>query len=338
MWRQEVSFDVALGQHAVEIRNSPSTTLDFDAVRIESTSGAPTAVPTTPSAPTTVPTTNPTSGPTTAPTTAPTKTPTPAPTSGSGNGFGAGTYQENHSLITYAGTWSNETNASASGGSLKYTNQQGAKASFQFNGTKLTIIRSLSPNYGSMQVCIDGSCQTVSNYNASVMWQQPVSFTVAAGTHSVEIRNPSTTYFDLDAIRVESSSPTTVPPTATSGSSNALGAGTYQENHAKLTYSGVWTSEGNASASGGSLKYTNQDGAKVTFQFTGTRLTIIRALSPGYGNMVVCVDGSCQTVSNYNASVMWQQPVSFTVAAGTHTVEIRNPSTTYFDLDAIRID
>jgi hypothetical protein len=217
VWRGNTYQWDGFEQLKQELTVSSSTTATPTNTPISPTNTpVPTNAPTsTPIPPTNTPVPTNTAQPTNTsvpPTATQTNTPQPSNTP-SGTILGVGLYQENHAWITYTGAWVHENNANASGGSLRYTNQQGAQASFQFNGSKLTLIRALSPNYGSMQVCIDGGCQTVSNYNPTVVWQSPVSFTVADGTHSVTITNPSTTYFDLDAVRIET---TSVPPTATS--------------------------------------------------------------------------------------------------------------------------
>ena len=80
-----------------------------------------------------------------------------------------------------------------------------AQASFDITGAnRLTIYRTLYSNRGPMEVCIDTACQMVQNYSEPVQWQQPVEFDVSStATHTVTIRNPSSAYIDLDAIRVE---------------------------------------------------------------------------------------------------------------------------------------
>ena len=130
-----------------------------------------------------------------------------------------------------------------------------------------------------------------------------------------------------------------VPPSATTGSGGGLAAGaTYQETNAALTYTGNWLSDTNSNASGGTYRYTNDPNGRISFTFTGSKLIIIRQTAFNRGPMQVCIDGACQTVQNYTDAVMWQQGVSFTVAAGTHTVEIRNSSASFIDIDAIRIE
>jgi hypothetical protein len=48
----------------------------------------------------------------------------------------------------------------------------------------------MATNREPMEVCIDGSCQTVQNYATSTLWKQPwVKAELSAGVHDVIIRN-----------------------------------------------------------------------------------------------------------------------------------------------------
>jgi hypothetical protein len=152
------------------------------------------------------------SGPT--PTTPPPDTPTPDPTgTPAPTVLGPGSYEENHAALSYSGNWTNGSSSSASGGRYTYSYDDGARVNFSFDGSRLTLIRRIDTNRGDMQVCIDGACQTVSNYSATRQWQQPVSFDVAAGTHNVEIHNTDGVTLDLDVVQIEGDDG--APPTST---------------------------------------------------------------------------------------------------------------------------
>ena len=70
-------------------------------------------------------------------------------------------------------------------------------------GDGVTLYRTLAPNRSNMEVCIDSHCQTVNNYGANVIWNNPVSFTNLGNTlHNLTLRNLSTNYMDLNAVRV----------------------------------------------------------------------------------------------------------------------------------------
>lgn len=140
--------------------------------------------------------------------------PTATPSSG-GSPLAPGFYQETDSRITYVGAWLNWSSTGPNGGTTRYTNELNAYASFSFDGTGFTLYRLMSDTRGNMEVCIDGQCQTVNNYSATLQWNQPITFGgLASGIHSATIRNAETgKYLDVDAIEVfrSTTSPTSTP-------------------------------------------------------------------------------------------------------------------------------
>ncbi len=325
LWNQPVSFGgLAAGVHSAAIRNASSAYLDVDAIQVFSGSSA-----------------------TATPTMTATATATNTPGSGS-SALPAGLHQETDPRIAYSGTWLNWASSGPNGGSTRYTNQFNGMASFQFDGTGFTLYRLMANTRGNMEVCIDGACQTINNYSAALLWNQPVSFGgLAAGVHSAAIRNASSAYLDVDAIQVFSGSSATATPTMTAtatatntpgSGSSALPAGLHQETDPRITYSGTWLNWASSGPNGGSTRYTNQQGAMASFTFDGTGFTLYRLKANTRGNMEVCIDGACQTVNNYSATLLWNQPISFGgLAAGVHSAIIRNASSAYLDVDAIQV-
>ncbi|NLF74479.1 MAG: S8 family serine peptidase, partial [Chloroflexi bacterium] len=240
--------------------------------------------------------------------------------------LGTGFHQQSHQSIGYVGAWNTGTNSAASGGSFAFTNDPNARAIFQIDGEGLAIYRVTGANRGSMQVCIDGTCQTVNNYSTTTFWKQPVVFDdLGSGVHDVEIRNQSAAYMDLDVVEVKAAR-------------SALPLGTHQQTHTGLWYSGGWTTGTNASASGGSFLFSNNPSAVVSFEITGEGLILYRTTNTNRGLMEVCIHSTCQTINNYSPTVQWQQPVAFrNLGSGTHLVQIRNKSNAYIDLDAVQV-
>jgi M6 family metalloprotease-like protein len=115
-----------------------------------------------------------------------------------------GLHQETDPGIEYNGTWMSYSGSGPSGGSLMRTNQQNASVVLRYIGSAVTIYRTLGSDRGTMEVCVDGSCQTVNNHAATLQWAQPVTFTGEGsyGLHEVEITNISTAIVDLDAVEV----------------------------------------------------------------------------------------------------------------------------------------
>ena len=109
-----------------------------------------------------------------------------------------GYHEEDHPDIIYApaNEWLDRFR-------FNYTNVLDATVSFLIEGEGLILYRTLAFNRGPMEVCIDGICQTVDNYDVGVLYTQPVIFPgLGPGIHAVTIRNTSAAYIDLDAVAV----------------------------------------------------------------------------------------------------------------------------------------
>jgi RHS repeat-associated protein len=238
-----------------------------------------------------------------------------------------GSHEQTDSRIQAYGNWTLVSNASASGGSYIQTTRANDLLLFQFEGNAISLYRTLGSGYGTMEVCIDGVCQLVSDAGAA-LYQKAVSFTgLSAGTHVARVRNTGATIITFDKVDVLNL-PDLTP----------LTAGTYQDNDPNIRYLGSWASINSASASGGSYTRTNIAGDLAEFRFDGTALTLYYTAASGWGTMEVCIDDSCFPVSNNAASTLWQQSVQFGgFAPGVHWVRVRNISTSYVNLDRVDI-
>jgi len=248
------------------------------------------------------------------------------------------TYQETEPNLSYSGNWVPNTTSSALGGSRSYTNDPNATVSFKINNTvgRVTIYRTtyLAGVYGSMQVFIDGAetpFTTINNTSSAFLFQQPFTFAVTPGNHTIELRNVGSTFSDIDQI-------TLAPPATT------LTNGTYQETDANLTYSGTWTSASASAALGGTRIYTNDPNASVSFNVDVgvVRVTIYRTtyVAGVYGSMQVFVDGASTpltTINNTSSAFLYGQPFTFTVTPGGHTITLKNVGSTYSDIDQIKL-
>ncbi len=144
-----------------------------------------------------------------------------------------------------------------------------------------------------------------------------------------------------------------VTVTAAGGTSSTSGTGNdyvylsrYQEDDARLTYTGVWTVSKVPEASGGSFRFIDAAGS-VTIPFNGTSLTWIAKMSPLYGQARIVVDGGPYILTDvlYSPTVLWQQKVWRTdpLAPGLHWVRIswtggKNPSATDTNIGADAFD
>ncbi len=249
--------------------------------------------------------------------------------------LGVGTYQETDTNLTYSGLWTPNSTASALGGSRIYTNDPNGTVSFSINNTvgKVTIYRTTYTMYGSMQVYLDGAATpftTLNNTSSAFLFQQPFTFAVIPGSHTITLKNVGSTYSDLDQIVLEAAT--------------TLATGTYQETDAALIYNGIWTSNTTPSALGGSRIYTNDPNGSVSFVIDNSvsRVTIYRTtyLAGVYGSMQVFLDNSTTpfaTLNNTSTSFLFGQPYTFTVAPGNHIVTLKNVGSTYSDLDQIAL-
>lgn len=108
-----------------------------------------------------------------------------------GPAFSAASNQESSAAIKYAGTWTTQNQASASGGTLRSSNVTGSKATFTFKGRNVAWIAPKNATLGKAAVSIDGiRVATVDLYSANSLSRQVV-FNKAVDpstSHTVEVR------------------------------------------------------------------------------------------------------------------------------------------------------
>ncbi|MCZ7547069.1 MAG: hypothetical protein M5R40_27695 [Anaerolineae bacterium] len=129
--------------------------------------------------------------------------------------------------------------------------------------------------------------------------------------------------------------------------------GLFQNDHFAVVYSGQWVFFTNAQASGGSIDYTDDIDATVSFEFNANTITIYRTLGPSRAIMRVLIDGvpigSAEQdgiIDNYSPTVRYAVPYRVTgLAAGVHEITIEhtgthNPSATgnFLDIDAFAVE
>jgi hypothetical protein len=227
-------------------------------------------------------------------------------------------HQENDPRFVYAGKWTIASATAASGKSLAVANKSGCSVTIRFHGTNISWIAKVSPAYGQAKVTVDGgAAKTVDLYSKTTVWKKTVwkSDTLASGAHTVAIAwtgkksaAATGTSINIDAIVV-----------------TGVVTGLYQQDNAKLAYSGTWNKTTASAASNGSFVSSDQPGASVTVQFVGTDLAWIARTGPSYGQASVTVDGGLAvTVDLYSAAIKSQKQVwaSGALAMGTHTIQI----------------
>lgn len=101
-------------------------------------------------------------------------------------------------------------------------------------------------------------------------------------------------------------------------------------------YSGVWlTDETITYAIGGSARYTNDNTATISFDVYTDGFTLFFLYTPGGGDVDMCIDGDCVTVSTDGTASMGR--ADFTdLAAGLKNVTVE-VTTTPFYFDALYV-
>jgi beta propeller repeat protein len=150
-----------------------------------------------------------------------------------------------------------------------------------------------------------------------------------------------TYYFALRALDdVGNISDLSNSPSADAQAPVPVGAGTYEEDDAAISYSGTWHAWSDGNASGGALVYTNAPGASATLTFTGRQIKLVFTRYVNRGNVEITIDGGAPVLfSQYNSTLSYQSEwASPILAQGTHTVTFSHPGGDhYIDIDAIMV-
>ncbi|MBI5231409.1 MAG: C40 family peptidase [Coriobacteriales bacterium] len=80
------------------------------------------------------------------------------------------------------------------------------------------------------------------------------------------------------------------------------GATRVQQDARGLAWTGFWSHQGSASASGDSRAYSRTSGSSVTFAFTGTAVSVVAERGPKWGRMSVEIDGVRRTTVDLYSS------------------------------------
>jgi hypothetical protein len=118
---------------------------------------------------------------------------------------GAGMYDDANANWSYTGSWSTLSTSGPYAGTLHYTSDATATASFPFTGTGFVLSYTKFSNRGNIEVWVDGSLLTTLNANnPSLTWQNTYSSPGYTGPHTVTLRHggPAGAIIDIDAIQV----------------------------------------------------------------------------------------------------------------------------------------
>jgi len=221
--------------------------------------------------------------------------------------------------------WDRDTNASASGGGYSAARLSGAKSTFTFTGTNVTLVGRKATDAGKADVYLDGVKQaTVDFYNAATQWKANVwtKTGLASAKHTVTVMVLGTkqaaatdTWVYVDAFKV--------------------GTTSYEESNTAVKDQHRRTVT--ASAFGGSYDVTNHlatgdTGDKPLFKlvFRGTDILVDATKTSSSGTAAVYVDGVLKaTIDLYAASTTYKARVfdSATLSDGIHTLIIKATGT-----------
>lgn len=134
---------------------------------------------------------------------------TPVPAGGTN---GPGKYDDRHAALSYSGTWTAQTGAGHSDGTLKVSDEAGGAVSLTFQGNAVKLFGYKSTDFGKAEVFLDGVSQGIVDYFSSTPKTQSLLFSkfgLASGTHTVKLvgtgtKNPSAsqTRINLDFMEV----------------------------------------------------------------------------------------------------------------------------------------
>ncbi|MCB9418991.1 MAG: hypothetical protein H6667_04265 [Ardenticatenaceae bacterium] len=195
--------------------------------------------------------------------------------------------EQDDTAVLYTGTWSNITNARASGGNYYRNNVAGSTTQFNFSGTWLNIGFLGSILGGQAEIAIDSVSQGV--FDLYRREDTAVSFVfdgLSSGSHSLTITvlstaNPSSSnkFVSLDYID------------AWDGS--ALPDGTFEQDDARVIANPGWSTISDANASGGSYMRSNSN--TVWFPFSGDSFSFHSMNRSFNGRTLLYVDGQYLT-------------------------------------------
>ncbi|KAH8823840.1 hypothetical protein DL96DRAFT_1615619 [Flagelloscypha sp. PMI_526] len=201
----------------------------------------------------------------------------------------------------------------------------GASASFDFNGTAITIGGAKRGNHGPYQVLLDDQS---SKFNGSVnpdIFQTPLfeATGLTQGLHNIKIINqPEDTNFaflDIDFIEWHSDVQGTQSRTIEDGDSSF-----------KYTPASAWTTDTSSAPgySSGNGHFTTTDKASVTFNFQGDAVQLIGSIGPDHGVFTASLDGQSTSLNATHGTYQPQQMLYFAdgLGSGQHTLTVTRVS------------
>jgi hypothetical protein len=98
--------------------------------------------------------------------------------------------QQQNTAVTYAGTWTGQSNAAFSAGNVKFATVAGASASYRFRGRSIGWVTTLRPDGGTAQVYVDGVLVATVDTSAADTTTRILAFTkswTGLATHTIKV-------------------------------------------------------------------------------------------------------------------------------------------------------
>lgn len=226
-------------------------------------------------------------------------------------------------LITYGGTWTDQSNSKYYKSTDRNSGETGAYAEYTFTGTGVRLITKKNSSLGLFDIYLDGNkVATYDSYAPSPVFDAVAYETtsLADTTHTIKMvvtgtKNPNSSGYNVNLDLFEYS---VNPPDAP--------ADTVVDNtSSSIVYNGTWNHISRASSYGGTISYSNTKDDYAEYSFNGTGVKLFTQKGPGGGKFDIYIDGVLQTTFDSYAASQQSKVKALdlqNLAPGDHTVKI----------------
>jgi hypothetical protein len=252
--------------------------------------------------------------------------------------------------VAYTSIWTHQTGiANAFWSTTSYASVVTRKASFGFNGSRITLFYTMYTNRGLTTIRIDGDPVTNPGWNNNGSGYAPElrrqvgrTWTVDPGDHTLEIKITGTgegggAAADIDAFAVDIAYKST---------------GIYDDRDPHVRYFGYWGAySGIAGAYNGTTQFSNESGALFRFTFWGDSVTYRYSRAANSGKAAITIDGLPVQVAGenkgyldlYGPATLRDQSTTFSgYGPGAHVMTVmvspfKNPASIDYFVDIDRV-
>ncbi|MDZ4218019.1 MAG: hypothetical protein U1D70_03235, partial [Methylobacter sp.] len=227
-------------------------------------------------------------------------------------------FEQDYHMASYGGTWSQNSDGGASGGSYRFSSVTSSTLDVSFWGKSIDLVAIKGGSYGIAKVTLDGVSHDVDLYNNGLKYRQVAwsSGTLTEGRHTLRVevsgtKNPASagTGINIDSLDIVGY----VIPRR------------FEQDDTLTNYTGTWTQTNDGGMSGGSYRHSTTPSSTLNLTFSGTGFSWIGAIGPNFGMAKVTLDGTTETIVDlYNTNLRYRQPIWSVsgLADGAHTLSI----------------